>query len=434
MEKKTMTLKEFKRRKMLLVLPILILPFLTLLFWTLGGGATLNSDNLKKDKRGFNVLLPNPKFKEDSALDKMSYYDQAAIDSLKLLEQIKKDPNYTSRLFAQDSLPLSGELNVDPEVYRKGKTALNTSSFRSENEQQVYQKLEALQKAIAEPPKSIENDQDMREFEYGNSSVAASYRASQEMKNLEQMMSDMNTPAEPDPELQQLGGMLENILDIQHPERVQEKLRQSSKNQKGRVFSVSKNIEQDQVTSLQVSNQVHSTDSSTNSFYSLDENYANEDMQNAIEAVVHQTQSIVNGSIVKLRLTNDIFINGVLIPRNSFVFGIAALKGERLEVKINSIKFKNSIFPVELSVYDVDGIDGIFIPGAINREVAKASADRSMQSIGIEGLNDSWGAQAAGMGVEAAKTLLSKKVKLIKVVVKAGYQVLLYDEKEKNAK
>ena len=428
MEKKTMTLKEFKKRKMLLILPILILPFLTLLFWTLGGGKKISDENFKEDKRGFNVLLPNPKFKEDSAFDKMSYYDKAAIDSLKLLEQIKKDPNYTSSLSAEDSLPLSGKLDIDPAIYRKGKTALNTSSFRSENEQQVYQKLEALQKAIAEPPKSVENDQDMREFEYGGSSGTAS----QDMKSLEQMMSAMNAPVGPDPELQQLGGMLENILDIQHPERVQEKLRQSSKNQKGKVFSVSKNIEEQHITSLQVSSVNDAVKS--NSFYSFDQDIVNDEQGNALEAVVHETQTIVNGSIVKLRLTNDIFINGVLVPRNSFVFGTAALKGERLEVKINSIKYKNFIFPVELSVYDMDGIDGIFIPGAINRDVAKASADRSMQSFGIEGLNDSWGAQAAGMGVEAAKTLLSKKVKLIKVVVKAGYQVLLYDEKEKNAK
>lgn len=430
MEKKIMTLKEFKKRKMLLILPILILPFLTLLFWTLGGGKKISDENFKEEKRGFNVQLPNPKFKEDSALDKMSYYDQAAIDSLKLQEQIKKDPNYTSRLFAEDSLPLSGELSTDPAIYRKGKTALNTSSFRSENEQKVYQKLEALQKAIAEPPKSIENDQDMREFEYGGSSGTAS----QDMKNLEQMMSAMNAPAEPDPELKQLGGMLENILDIQHPERVQEKLRQSSKNQKGKVFSVIENVEEELVTSLQVSSVSASDGAKSNSFYSLEQNIINDEQGNALEAVVHETQTIVNGSIVKFRLTNDIFINGVLVPRNSFVFGVAALKGERLEVKVNSIKYKNSIFPVELAVYDVDGIDGIFIPGAINRDVAKASADRSMQSLSIASLDDSWGAQAAGMGVEAAKTLLSKKVKLIKVVVKAGYQVLLYNEKEKNVK
>ena len=82
MEKKTMTLKEFKKRKMLLILPILMLPFLTLLFWTLGGGKNISDERFKENKRGFNVLLPNPKFKEDSALDKMTYYNQAAIDSL----------------------------------------------------------------------------------------------------------------------------------------------------------------------------------------------------------------------------------------------------------------------------------------------------------------------------------------------------------------
>lgn len=133
-------------------------------------------------------------------------------------------------------------------------------------------------------------------------------------------------------------------------------------------------------------------------------------------------------------MCNDIFVNKIQIPKNSFLFGIASLKGERLAVKITNIRYINSIFSVELSVYDMDGIAGIYIPGAIDRDVVKASADRSIQTLGIGSLNDSWGAQAAGMGVEAAKSLLSKKVKLIKVVVKAGYQVLLYDEKQKKLK
>ncbi|RKR05183.1 hypothetical protein C8C82_4857 [Flavobacterium sp. 81] len=90
MEKKKMTIKELKQRRMLLVLPILTLPFITILFWTLGGGKDTTNVNIKEDKRGFNIVLPDPKFKEDSTLDKMSYYDQAAIDSLKLQEQIKK--------------------------------------------------------------------------------------------------------------------------------------------------------------------------------------------------------------------------------------------------------------------------------------------------------------------------------------------------------
>lgn len=430
MEEKNRTLKEQKKRKMLFILPFLILPFLTMLFWSLGGGKSDLTNNIVEQKRGFNAVLPNPKLKEDSALNKMSYYDQAAEDSIKFNEQIKKDPNYSADFSVKDSLLIGNVLGEHSAPYRKGKNGLNSNSFLDDNEVKMYQKLKALQKAITQPSKSIDNDQDMREFEHGSSDGDLS----DEMKNLEQMMSAMNASQEVDPELKQLGGMLENILDIQHPERINEKLRESSRKRKGKVFSMSKKVEDHVITSLHSSNKIQFVDSKSNSFYSLDENYAEDEVQNAVEAVFHETQSIVNGSIVKLRLTSDVYINGILIPKNSFIFGIASLKGERLEVKISNIQFKNSIFPVELTVYDMDGLDGIYIPGAIGRDVAKASADRSLQSIDIAGLDNSWGAQAAGLGVEAAKNLLSKKVKLIKVVVKAGYRILLYDEKEKNEK
>ena len=85
---------------------------------------------------------------------------------------------------------------------------------------------------------------------------------------------------------------------------------------------------------------------------------------------------------------------------------------------------------MQLSVYDLDGMEGIYIPGAITRDVAKGSADRALQGI-INTLGPSLGAQAASAGIEAAKTLLTKKVKQVKVTVKAGYQVLLKDDGQK---
>ena len=81
----------------------------------------------------------------------------------------------------------------------------------------------------------------------------------------------------------------------------------------------------------------------------------------------------------------------------------------------------------------MDGLDGIYIPGAITRDVAKQSADRAVQGIGFTALDPSIKVQAASAGIEAAKTLFSKKAKLIKVMVKAGYQVLLRDEKQKSS-
>jgi len=429
MEIKMLSARELNNRKMLLVLPLLILPFVTLLFWVLGGGRGTAATNADAERTGLNMLLPNPKLTEDSALDKMSYYDQASLDSIKLQEQQKKDPNYAVGPGDENILAEQSAFDADAASWNGKYAGLNTAGLRPDNEKKMYEKLQALQKAIAEPPKSGRYGQDMGEFQ----NQKMPYGDAAEMKNLEQLMSAMSVPSEPDPELAQLGGMLENILDIQHPERVQEKLRQNSKLNKGKVFSVSRKADDQHISYFQsVDPAAGQRDS--NSFYSMNADAVSDEAQNALQAVVHETQTIVNGSIVKIRLVNDIFINGVLIPKNSFVFGTASLKGERLEIKITTIKSQNSIFPVELSVFDIDGIKGINIPGTINRDVAKASADRSMQSIGLSGVSDSWGAQAAGMGVEAAKTLLSKKVKLIKVAVKAGYNVLLYDEKEKNEK
>ncbi|UUW08629.1 conjugative transposon protein TraM [Flavobacterium plurextorum] len=428
MENKTISVKESKKRKMLLMLPVLTLPFITFLFYTLGGGKGEEESGRSEVKKGFNFNLPIPKFKEDSSLDKLSYYDKAAVDSIKLLEQIKKDPNYSNAKLEDSSDSFSGN-DFENHSFPNHRSAFNSQSLQNQKEQKIYEKLNALQKVISEPEAVNKYGQDMREFEnYGSSKGE-----SEDIKKLEGIMSAMSAPQEADPELQQLGGMLENILDIQHPERVQERLKQSSENRKEKAYSLKKITEENNISSLE-QNKGTPNYPRFNAFYPLDEDPVLQDVQNSIEAVIHQTQTIVNGSVVKLRLADDVYLQGTQIPKNTFLYGTASLKGERLEVKIANIQYKNSIFPVELAVYDIDGINGIYIPGAINRDVAKASADRSIQTLGLTGVTDSWGAQAAGMGIEAAKSLMSKKVKLIKVVVKAGYQVLLYDEKQKNIK
>jgi len=425
MKQNTISTREAKKRKILLLLPLISLPLITIFFYILGGGRLQGISTENKTGKGFNFSLPAPQFKEDSALDKMSYYDRAATDSLRFLEQIKKDPNYNTE--NMPAAPLAGFAHTDPAApgLPKGRAAFNLSSFQNKNEQKVYEKLRALQRAISEPLPSGNYPQDMREFEnYGSSKGQ-----SDQVNELESIMSRMGESPQADPELKELGGMLENILDIQHPSRVEERLKQSTDRKKGKTFTVIPSTEKDNTTSLGENNVL--SPEKINAFYTEHQGVEAQEQPNSIQAVIHQTQSLVNGSVVKLRLQSEVVLKGTVIPKNTFLYGTASLKGERLEIKINNIQFRNSIFPVELTVYDLDGIEGIYIPGAINRDVAKASADRSIQSMGLSGFADSFGAQAAGMGIEAAKSLMSKKVTLIKVVVLAGYQVLLYDEKQK---
>jgi conjugative transposon TraM protein len=429
MEQKTKSLKMLRQRKMLLVLPLLTLPFITAIFLALGGGKKETQKTETVEMAGFNTELPDPHFKDDIPWDKMHYYEQAALDSLKRDELIRKDPNYLSSAVGPDSTAVAGQT-----LPQKEYAGLNTSVYRDPNEKKMQQRLEALQKALNVPVPEVPN----QDFNADGATQQSSMH-SNDVDKLEQMMQTMNGPnghPDPDPELQQLNGMLESILDIQHPDRVQEKLKKASQSQRGQVFAIATQNNEDPVSSLQSISENASGKiqrSNLNGFYSWEEPATAGDGQNTVEAVVHETQSLVNGTTVKLRLANAIFINGVQIPKDNFLFGVASLKGERLAITVNSIRYGNSLFPVELSVYDLDGLSGIYIPGALNREVAKESADRSMQTLGIATMDDSWGAQAAGAGIEAAKSLLSKKVKQVKVVIKAGYQVLLRDEKQKES-
>jgi len=433
--------KFLRQRKFFLVLPLLMLPFMTLMFWALGGGKMENVKAQTQAQKGFNMSLPDAYLKEDKPLNKMSYYDKAALDSAKAKELMKNDPYYNNPAVLDGDRE---EVNpIDTSLFQYGykgkngslKTSLySSSSYNDPNEAKVYKKLDQLNKALNNPSISEIKPEDHSSY---NHREGASVKTA-DVDRLEQMMQTMNQSGGDDPEMEQLNGMLEKILDIQHPDRVHEKTMQTSEVSKGKVFAVTSKNQNDLVSLLDNSpfNKIGQDTGfhlniRSNAFYSLNDLTASDEIPNAIEAVIHETQTLVKGSTVKLRLINDIFINVVLIPKNNFLFGTASLNGERLNIKISSIRFQNSLFPVELSVYDMDGIDGIYIPGAITRDVAKQSADRATQGFGLTTLDPSIGVQAANAGIDAARSLLSKKVKLIKVTVKAGYRVLLKDEQQK---
>lgn len=409
-----------RKRKMMLVLPLLVIPFLTMAFWALGGGKGIQGKN-SIQTAGLNLNLPDAQLKDDKGENKLSFYDKADKDSLELLEQIKNDPFYLPKPDSFTS-PVNEIEQLTSNSASKFNQRLNTSPYSSASanpEEKLMQKLAQLQNQINQPESSTsEKVAEEKYAEYDD-------EFSQQVNQLQNMMQGMNENNTEDTEMKQLGNTLDKILDIQHPDRVKERLKEKSQKQKETVFIVSKypaifNI------SLLDTNKRKSNQSS--SFYGLENTENDNDADNAIEAIIPENTVLVNNAVIKLRLAADIYINGVLIPKNNLVSGLVSLENERLQVVINSIRYNNSLFPVKLEVYDMDGLAGIYIPGAISRDVAKQSADNSLQLMELTTLDPSLRAQAAAAGINTVKSMLSKKVKLVKVMVKAGYRVLLRDK------
>lgn len=391
-----------RKRKGLLLLPILIIPFLTLAFWAGGGGR--NSTEKQDVSSGLNMQLPDAHLKNDKDEDKLSFYEKAERDSAKFRQEIKNDPFFQMDIPGDTGLFKPGNITLD--------AATKQSTYKDTNEQKVYQKLDELNRQLNSNPTVPQHAKPVQpETGSGNK---------EDVDRLEGLLKQTGKDSEGDPEMEQLNTMMEKILDIQHPDRVKERFNDNGKNNNDEFFKVIRVSKNPSVslldTSLDGANE-------PGSFYSIEKNIVKD--QNAIEAEVQKDESLTTGAVIRLRLLNDISVGNKIIPKGNFVNGTVSIANERMLVEINSIRVGESIFPIKLKVYDLDGLEGIYIPGAISRDAAKESLGNATQLMQISSLDPSMAAQAAGAGLDAAKTLLSKKTRLVKATVKAGYKVLL---------
>ena len=157
--------------------------------------------------------------------------------------------------------------------------------------------------------------------------------------------------------------------------------------------------------------------------------------KNTISACVYGAQSVTDGQAVKFRLLEPMAVADKIIPRNAVVVGTAKIQGERLDIEITSLEYAGTIIPVELAVYDTDGQPGIFIPNSMEMSAAREVAANMGGSLGSSiNISTNAGAQLAsdlGKGlIQGTSQYIAKKMRTVKVHLKAGSRVMLYQEKD----
>ena len=157
--------------------------------------------------------------------------------------------------------------------------------------------------------------------------------------------------------------------------------------------------------------------------------------KNTIAAVVANNQSVTDGESVKLRTTEPMWAGSRLIPRNTVIVGSAIVQGERLEIEISSIECEGSIYDVELQVYDSDGQKGINIPNSMESDALHEIGANMGSTMGSSiNISTNTGAQIAsevGRGlINGVSQYLNKKLRTVKVHLKAGYRVMLHQPED----
>ena len=103
-----------------------------------------------------------------------------------------------------------------------------------------------------------------------------------------------------------------------------------------------------------------------------------------IKAMLDEGLKVREGGRIRVRLLDDIYVAGMAIAKGSQLYGtVTGFTAQRVEITITSILRDEAIIPVSLSVYDNDGLKGLYVPDSQFRELTKELASRATQGQSI---------------------------------------------------
>ena len=157
-----------------------------------------------------------------------------------------------------------------------------------------------------------------------------------------------------------------------------------------------------------------------------------------IQAIIDEDIKAVDGSRVRLRLLDDIEINESVVKRGTYLYAtVSGFSSGRVKGTIGSILVDDELVKVSLSLYDTDGMEGLYVPNSQFRETSKDVASGAMS--GSMSMNTGtygnslaqWGMQAVNNAYQKTSNAISKAIKKNKVKLKYGTFVYLVNGREK---
>lgn len=392
---------DFKQKKY--IMPLLALPFL-LLFVYVGAEFTKETNPKKEQPKELSISLGESK---DSIMTKNDAYDAffKKDDNRTMLEGLDKEKD--SLLSYEDQLSFDQKRTIDSLKDVRGRQ----SSYQAKESPSSYYN-----------PKQQNDDKDYkRSADIIRMLNDKSYgKTEDENRNEELKTTAQNEQPDPAKLLkQQLMVMdsLEKARDPEYQNRLAAEHRLKSNKEKMDAFlNSSFNVSKSGINSR------------FNAVYKEKEN-------SFIKAVIDEDNKGFLGSRIRFRLLEDIFVGNHKIDKGSVLYGqISGFSMQRVELTIVSVFTKGEIFPVNLSIYDLDGMKGLYVPQSVFREMVREMGSNSVQGtqmdMGGEGFFTSLGSK---LFTSTSKSI-ANLIKTNKAQLKYNSYVFLIDEKQlKNA-
>lgn len=388
----------FKEKKY--VLPLLALPFLFLFAYV--GAQFVKEDTSEKDKpKELSLSLGET---QDSIMTKNDAYDAffKKEDNRTMLGGLDKE---------EDSL-----LNYDDQLSLDQKRKID--SLKAENGRQNRYEAKGNQSSYYKPNQDRRDDKDYnRSSEIIKMLNDKSYGKPENDYASENPKTNTQT-AQPDP----VKYLKEQMLVMDSLEKSRDPEYQSKLAAEQRLKSNKDKMEDFLNSTFNVSKS--GINSEFNAFYKEKDN-------SFIKAVIDENNKGFLGSRIRFRLLEDIFVGNKKIGKGSILYGqISGFSMQRVNLNIVSVFTKGEIYPVNLSIYDVDGMKGLYVPQSVFRDMIREMGTNSVQGtqmdMGGKGFFSSIG---TSLFTSTSKSI-ANLIKENKAKLKYNSYVFLIDEKQ----
>jgi conjugative transposon TraM protein len=173
---------------------------------------------------------------------------------------------------------------------------------------------------------------------------------------------------------------------------------------------------------------------SSDYFHTVSENDPQPDL---IKAIIDENIKAVDGSRVRLRLLDDVQIGNLMMPKGSYLYAeMNGFSGQRVKGTVKSLLLYDEIVKVSLSLYDTDGLEGLYVPRSTFGETAKDVASgavgstMSMNRGGYENSLSQWGMQAIQNAYQRTTSAVGKAIRRNSATLKYGTFVYLVNGRE----
>lgn len=150
-----------------------------------------------------------------------------------------------------------------------------------------------------------------------------------------------------------------------------------------------------------------------------------------IKAVIDEDIKGYLGSRIRFRLLDDVWIAGQKVKKGEILYAnISGFQLQRVNLNIVSVLVNGEILPVNLTVYDIDGMKGLYVPRSLFREMVKELGQSSIQGTTMSEGGTDFFQSAISKAFTSTSRMIANLIRKNKAKLKYNSYIYLINEKE----